>query len=147
MKIKLINKKSIGIISKCFLVFVVLCALYLLVILPKLNGENFTGLVLENAHTGLFKPAMRIAFDDQNNKERLAKIENPTKTEAQNKEVALESNLPTVLFDVSVQPIFERDNRAFLFLWLSILGTLLLFFAIFIRKTIKKAKIKKIKEN
>lgn len=149
MKIKFFIKEVLK-LSACFLLFIALYILYLSGIFSKFNNGNFTSLVFENAHTGLVKPAMKIAFDDQNRmSDKIAKVETPLesyerKTDSGQK-IALD-NMPVVLFDISIQPIFEKSNNTVLFLWIIVFVLVLLYSANLIRKIIKKAKINKIKK-
>jgi len=140
--------KNIKFIGRCVLAFIVASAfLYALLILPKLNDENLIDLVMEGAHTGLSKPAVKIAFEGQNKvSDRIAEIENPIRESPQKQEVAKEDS-PTVLFDISAQPVFEKNNKTVLILWIVIFASLIIFIFALIRKIIRKARINKIKKD
>ncbi len=140
--------KTVKFISRCFLAFIVAGAfLYTLLVLPKINDENLIDLVMEGAHTGLSKPVVKIAFEGENKaSDRIAKIENPKGTSVQKQEVA-KGDSPIVLFDISAQPVFEKNNKAVLILWILIFASLVVFIIALIRRMVRKAKINKIKED
>lgn len=142
-----IIRKNIKFIGRCVLALIVVASfLYALLILPRLNDENLIDLVMEGAHTGLLKPATEIAFEGQNKaSDRIAEIENPTGGSQQKQEMA-QAESPIVLFDISAQPVFEKNNKAVLILWIIIFASLVIFTVALIRKIIRKIRINKIKE-
>jgi hypothetical protein len=140
-------RKNIRFIAGYFLAFIVCGAfLYALLVLPKFNDKNLIDLVMDGVHTGLSKPVVRIAFDGENKaSEKIAEIENPKRASPQKQEIA-EGDSSTVLFDISSQPVFGRNNKIVLILWILIFASFIVFIIGLIRKIVKQTKINKIKK-
>ena len=150
MKRKFIEKKlGLIIIGSCS-VFVFCSLLYFSGVIGSVyNGQNspLLSFVAQSAHTGLNSPSSQVAFNDQNkNGNQFASNSQNTK-QNEGSQVADSGNMPTVLFDISAQPIFSKTNSAMILLWA--IAFLLVFFVVAsaIYKAYKKARIKKIKGN
>ena len=141
------------VILSCCVLFIV-CVIFLASgIAAKLNNEkNYSALsfLVQNAHTGLISaPAVQVALNDQSNGNQYASNSgNPTQNEQNgSRQVAVNTAVPPVLFDVSVQPLFQKNNIFNILLWLAVFVLILLFVENLIYKAYKKTKLKKIKKN
>lgn len=152
MKKKLIGRKMKWAILSCCLALFVCSTLYFSGISININDGKIQSLsfISRNSHTGLAEPVFQIAINDR---DRAAsqfaanssnQILNTTPKDEQT--VAL-NNTPRVLFDISVQPIFEKNNAVAISLWLTAFLLFLLIPFGIIYRAYRKAKIKKIKGN
>jgi hypothetical protein len=144
--------KKIGLIifTSCS-VFVIFLGLYFSGVSVKFgDGKNspVVGFIIENSHTGLVPADMsQVALNDKNANANRFAVNNQNKvqnTQSANKStVAMNNDNPIVLFDVSVQPMFTKNNTAGILL-LSAVFLLILMFAInILNKTRRKSRLKK----
>jgi len=144
------NNKAKFFIAGLFFIFVIFLVSYLLGLSVKLdnkNGSVIVSFVVEHSHTGLINVDMsQVALKDQDKTgSRLAaNIQN----NAQGNQVAgapavAVDNAPVVLFDISIRPIFEKNNT--LGTSLLLIGFLIIFmYAInLLYKIRRKSKLKK----
>ena len=153
MKKKFVAGKIRWIVSSCCLIFIICSALYFSGMLASLDLDKINPLISfisKNSHTGLSDPVSQIAFNNQN--ESGSRFVNnyqnkDSGSQVESSQIVALNNIPTVLFDISVQPIFEQGNSVVIILWTAIFLFILLVPAFFIYNTYKKAKKRKNKRN
>ena len=135
----------------CCLTFVLCSLFYFSGLVVKVyvgKAPSLLSFIEQNAHTGLDIPATKIAFNDQN-KTGTQFANNSQNKDKQNGGVqtVASASIPRVLFDISVQPILEKNNTVVISLCATVFLLILLLLASSIYKSYKKAKLKKIKGN
>ncbi|MCX6720108.1 MAG: hypothetical protein NTV36_03330 [Candidatus Staskawiczbacteria bacterium] len=150
MKKKSIFSKVGKTVAGFFLIFIVCTALYFSGIAAKLydgKASSLLSFVVQNSHTGLSTPASQLAINDQDKKDSQFASNTQNKTQNVSGQAVALNGMAPVLFDISAQPVFTRNNMPIILLWISFGVLVLLFLASLAYRAYKKAKLKKIKEN
>lgn len=103
----------------------------------------------DNLHTGLItNPGTQLALKDKDENSTQYAKKTPVDNNQganNNDQVAILNNNPTVLFDISAQPLFGKSSQMNLILWISLISASLLLTIFFVRKIYKQNKLQKIK--
>ncbi len=115
-------------------------------------SSSAIGFLAEGAHTGLDRaPATQMAFDNyaqkdsqfaQNNQQN-----NIQGAQAESGEALAMGQIPRVLFDISAQPIFQKQNSTGIILILVSLAVICFALIYYMRKNYIKRKLQRIKKN
>jgi len=148
------NKSKTRRLSGFFYVFLVI--LFAVSFLTVLNIDTnqlayFDDLLTESLHTGLVgSPGAKLALNYENRSgNQLAS--SPKDAEVQDNgsgenEGIAATNIPKVIFDVSVNPVFEKNNKIVIFFILVFVAVVCFIFLYFLFRVRRKRLIKKIQK-
>ncbi|MCX6721347.1 MAG: hypothetical protein NT026_01960 [Candidatus Staskawiczbacteria bacterium] len=105
----------------------------------------------ENSHTGLItSPGNQLALKDkEKNADQYAvnaPLENNAESQASGTKNVAVGELPTVLFDISAQPLFGKSSEMSVVLWMCGIAAVLLAIIFLARRIYKKIRLKKIRK-